>query len=203
MTIKDNVKISKGLPDFLTIESFVGNTPLVKLQRLPGNSTNIILGKLEGNNPAGSVKDRPALSMIKHAEMRGEIKPGDTLIEATSGNTGIALAMAAANAVLDVMLEKDFLASVLKKGTKLKNDLVSLVEKHSTVLESVRGVGLMLGIKSVGPNLELMAAFRENKLLTVVAGENVVRVLHPLNVSEEEISEAVQKIDQTCSQVSS
>ena len=96
MTTKDNVKISKGLPDFLTIESFVGNTPLVKLQRLPGNSTNIILGKLEGNNPAGSVKDRPALSMIKHAEMRGEIKPGDTLIEATSGNTGIALAMAAA-----------------------------------------------------------------------------------------------------------
>jgi len=91
----------------------------------------------------------------------------------------------------------------LKKGTKLKNDLVSLVEKHSTVLESVRGVGLMLGIKSVGPNLELMAAFRENKLLTVVAGENVVRVLPPLNVSEEEISEAVQKIDQTCSQVSS
>ena len=96
MTTKENEKINKGLPDFPTIESFVGNTPLVKLQRLPGNSTNIILGKLEGNNPAGSVKDRPALSMIKHAEMRGEIKPGDTLIEATSGNTGIALAMAAA-----------------------------------------------------------------------------------------------------------
>ena len=96
MTTKENVKINKGLPDFPTIESFVGNTPLVKLQRLPGNSTNIILGKLEGNNPAGSVKDRPALSMIKHAEMRGEIKPGDTLIEAPSGNTGIALAMAAA-----------------------------------------------------------------------------------------------------------
>ena len=96
MTTKENVKINKDLPDFPTIESFVGNTPLVKLQRLPGNSTNIILGKLEGNNPAGSVKDRPALSMIKHAEMRGEIKPGDTLIEATSGNTGIALAMAAA-----------------------------------------------------------------------------------------------------------
>ena len=96
MNTKEDVKISKGLPDFPTIESFVGNTPLVKLQRLPGNSTNIILGKLEGNNPAGSVKDRPALSMIKHAEMRGEIKPGDTLIEATSGNTGIALAMAAA-----------------------------------------------------------------------------------------------------------
>jgi len=85
-----------ALPDFATLESFVGNTPLVRLQRLPGNTTNLVLGKLEGNNPAGSVKDRPALSMIKHAEARGEIKPGDTLIEATSGNTGIALAMAAA-----------------------------------------------------------------------------------------------------------
>ena len=82
--------------NFPTIESFIGNTPLVRLQRLPGNTGNVILAKLEGNNPAGSVKDRPAMSMIQHAEARGEIKPGDTLIEATSGNTGIALAMAAA-----------------------------------------------------------------------------------------------------------
>ncbi len=81
---------------FSTIEQFVGNTPLVQLQRLPGETSNAILVKLEGNNPAGSVKDRPALSMIKYAEERGEIRPGDTLIEATSGNTGIALAMAAA-----------------------------------------------------------------------------------------------------------
>ncbi|NOT68236.1 MAG: cysteine synthase CysM [Methylophilaceae bacterium] len=81
---------------YKTLEDFVGNTPLVRLQRLPGKTSNIILAKLEGNNPAGSVKDRPALSMIKHAEARGDIKPGDTLIEATSGNTGIALAMAAA-----------------------------------------------------------------------------------------------------------
>jgi len=78
------------------LEDFVGNTPLVRLLRVPGKTSNIILAKLEGNNPAGSVKDRPALSMIRHAEARGEIKPGDTLIEATSGNTGIALAMAAA-----------------------------------------------------------------------------------------------------------
>lgn len=85
-----------NMPDFPTLESAVGNTPLVRMQRLPGNTSNIILGKLEGNNPAGSVKDRPALSMIKHAEARGEIKPGDTLVEATSGNTGIALAMVAA-----------------------------------------------------------------------------------------------------------
>ncbi len=81
---------------FQTIESCVGNTPLVALQRLSTGNGNQVLVKLEGNNPAGSVKDRPALSMIRHAEARGEIKPGDTLIEATSGNTGIALAMAAA-----------------------------------------------------------------------------------------------------------
>jgi cysteine synthase B len=82
--------------NFPTIADCVGNTPLVRLQRLPGNTSNTILVKLEGNNPAGSVKDRPALSMITEAERRGQIKPGDTLIEATSGNTGIALAMAAA-----------------------------------------------------------------------------------------------------------
>lgn len=82
--------------NFPTIEEFVGSTPLVRLQRLPGETSNTLLVKLEGNNPAGSVKDRPALSMITEAEKRGELKPGDRLIEATSGNTGIALAMAAA-----------------------------------------------------------------------------------------------------------
>jgi cysteine synthase B len=85
---------------FKTLDDFVGNTPLARLKRIPGadneRRNNVILAKLEGNNPAGSVKDRPALSMIVRAEARGEIKPGDTLIEATSGNTGIALAMAAA-----------------------------------------------------------------------------------------------------------
>jgi len=83
-------------PHYQTVEDFIGNTPLVRLQRLPGRTTNVVLGKLEGNNPAGSVKDRPALSMIREAEARGQIRPGDTLIEATSGNTGIALAMVAA-----------------------------------------------------------------------------------------------------------
>ncbi len=82
--------------DYPTIDQFVGHTPLVKLQRLPGTTTNTILAKLEGNNPAGSVKDRPALSMIHEAETKGSIVPGDVLIEATSGNTGIALAMVAA-----------------------------------------------------------------------------------------------------------
>jgi len=86
-------------PDYPTIEQTIGHTPLVRLQRVPGDANvrrnNLILGKLEGNNPAGSVKDRPAIAMIARAEARGEIRPGDTLIEATSGNTGIALAMAA------------------------------------------------------------------------------------------------------------
>jgi cysteine synthase B len=88
------------MPTYQTLEDAIGRTPLVRLQRVPGAENeargNVILGKLEGNNPAGSVKDRPAISMIRNAEARGEIKPGDTLIEATSGNTGIALAMAAA-----------------------------------------------------------------------------------------------------------
>ena len=82
--------------NYPTIEDTVGRTPLVRLQRIPGQTTNTILGKLEGNNPAGSVKDRPAMNMIREAESRGAISPGTTLIEATSGNTGIALAMAAA-----------------------------------------------------------------------------------------------------------
>ena len=81
---------------FRNMEEFIGNTPLVRLKKLPGGTSNVVLAKLEGNNPAGSVKDRPALSMIFRAEQRGEIRPGDALIEATSGNTGIALAMAAA-----------------------------------------------------------------------------------------------------------
>ena len=92
--------MSADAPRYPTLEDVIGNTPLVRLVRLPGEENerrgNVILGKLEGNNPAGSVKDRPAISMIRRAEERGEIKPGDTLIEATSGNTGIALAMAAA-----------------------------------------------------------------------------------------------------------
>lgn len=84
------------MAEYPTIEAFIGNTPLVRLQRLPGKTSNTILVKLEGNNPAGSVKDRPVMSMIREAQSRGDIEPGDTLIEATSGNTGIALAMVAA-----------------------------------------------------------------------------------------------------------
>ena len=81
---------------YKTLDDLVGDTPLVRLKRLPGKTTNTLLAKLEGDNPAGSVKDRPALSMVLRAEKKGRIKPGDTLIEATSGNTGIALARGAA-----------------------------------------------------------------------------------------------------------
>ena len=98
--LRDNARMASRKQSYPTVEDVIGNTPLVRLARLPGVDNeqrgNVILGKLEGNNPAGSVKDRPAISMIRRAEERGEIKPGDTLIEATSGNTGIALAMAAA-----------------------------------------------------------------------------------------------------------
>jgi len=98
--MRPTLSMSDSAPTYPTIEDVIGATPLVRLVRLPGDDNtargNVILGKLEGNNPAGSVKDRPAISMIRRAEERGEIKPGDTLIEATSGNTGIALAMAAA-----------------------------------------------------------------------------------------------------------
>lgn len=89
---------------FKTIQDYVGNTPLARLKRIPRKTSNTLLVKLEGNNPAGSVKDRPALSMITHAQQRGTIKPGDTLIEATSGNTGIALAMAAATMSYQMIL---------------------------------------------------------------------------------------------------
>jgi cysteine synthase B len=96
----DNAQMASRKIAYPTVEDVIGNTPLVRLVRVPGIENeqrgNVILGKLEGNNPAGSVKDRPAISMIRRAEERGDIKPGDTLIEATSGNTGIALAMAAA-----------------------------------------------------------------------------------------------------------
>ncbi len=100
-----------------TIEHFVGNTPLVKLKRISGATSNVLLAKLEGNNPAGSVKDRPALFMIMRAEARGEIKPGDTLIEATSGNTGIALAMAAAMRGYQIILVMPENQSVERRQT--------------------------------------------------------------------------------------
>jgi len=129
--------------EFQTIESFVGNTPLVRLQRMVDSSSTVLV-KLEGNNPAGSVKDRPALSMIQRAEERGDIKPGDTLIEATSGNTGIALAMAAAIKgykmvlVMPAHMSAERRASMLAYGA----ELVSVTQQEG--MEGARDLALQL-----------------------------------------------------------
>lgn len=140
--------------NFPTIESFVGNTPLVRLQRLPGNTSNTILVKLEGNNPAGSVKDRPALSMIQHAESRGEITPGDTLIEATSGNTGIALAMVAAIKGYKMVLimpdnmSSERRASMLSYGAKL------ILVTQAESMEGARDLALKMQKEGKGKVLD-------------------------------------------------
>lgn len=139
---------------FPTIESFVGNTPLVRLQRLPGDTSNIIMVKLEGNNPAGSVKDRPALSMIQHAEARGDIKPGDTLIEATSGNTGIALAMAAAIKGYQMVLIMPEHMSVERRGVmKAFGAEIVLVTKEQS-MEGARDLALQMQEEGKGTVLD-------------------------------------------------
>ena len=122
------------------------------------------------------------------------------MVPGTHGSTygGNPLAMAAANAVLDIMLEPNFLDSVQEKGDYLKKQLDTLVKSYPKVMESVRGTGLMLGIKCCVPNLDLMTAFRNHKLLTVVAGENVLRILPPLNVEISELDEAIEIIDKVC-----
>ena len=139
---------------FPTIEDFIGNTPLVRLQRIPGDSSNVILVKLEGNNPAGSVKDRPALSMIKHAEERGEIKPGDTLIEATSGNTGIALAMAAAIKGYKMILIMPENMSLERRATMkaFGAELVLVTEEES--MEGARDLALEMQEQGKGKVLD-------------------------------------------------
>ncbi|HEX9811433.1 MAG TPA: cysteine synthase CysM [Burkholderiales bacterium] len=140
-----------------TLESFVGNTPLVQLQRLPGRTSNVVLAKLEGNNPAGSVKDRPALSMIQGAEKRGTIKPGDTLIEATSGNTGIALAMAAATKGYRMILIMPENASAERRATmKAFGAEVVLVSKASG-MEGARDLALQMQSDKKGIVLDQFA----------------------------------------------
>lgn len=141
-----------------TIEETIGNTPLVRLQRLPGAfgdpKGNIILAKLEGNNPAGSVKDRPALSMIKHAEARGQIKPGDTLIEATSGNTGIALAMAAAiRGYKMILIMPDNLSLERRASMKAYGAELILTKAEQGGMEYARD--LALSMQSEGKGLVL------------------------------------------------
>lgn len=148
---------SPSKPDFPTIESFVGNTPLVRLQRLPGNTTNTILVKLEGNNPAGSVKDRPALSMIQHAESRGEIRPGDTLIEATSGNTGIALAMVAAIKGYRMVLIMPDNLSVERRASMLSYGAELILVTEEEGMEGARDLALQMQEEGKGKVLDQFA----------------------------------------------
>ncbi len=145
-------------PDaFPTLDALVGNTPLVRLQRLPGATSNIILGKLEGNNPAGSVKDRPALSMIQQAESRGEIKPGDTLIEATSGNTGIALAMVAAiEGYRLVLIMPENMSAERRAAMRAYGAEIVLVSKQEG-MEGARDLALQLEREGQGRVLDQFA----------------------------------------------
>jgi cysteine synthase B len=158
-----------------TIESQVGNTPLVKLQRLIRNSSNTILGKLEGNNPAGSVKDRPALSMIQQAELRGDIKPGDTLIEATSGNTGIALAMVAAVKgykmilVMPSNMSEERKASMSAYGA----ELISVSETEG--MEGARDLALAMEAKGLGKVLNQFANVDNPNAHYVTTGPEIWR----------------------------
>ena len=142
---------------FPTIADCVGNTPLVRLQRLPGNTSNTLLVKLEGNNPAGSVKDRPALSMISRAELRGDIRPGDTLIEATSGNTGIALAMAAAiKGYRMVLIMPDNMSAERKAAMSAYGAELVLVSKAEG-MEGARDLALRMQAEGRGKVLDQFA----------------------------------------------
>lgn len=130
---------------YRTIESLIGNTPLVRLQRLAGHTTNTLLVKLEGNNPAGSVKDRPAYSMIQQAESRGDIKVGDTLIEATSGNTGIALAMVAAmKGYKMVLIMPDTMSAERRASMRAYGAELILVSKEQGGMEGARDLALQM-----------------------------------------------------------
>lgn len=144
--------------NYPTIEDFVGRTPLVRLQRLVGDTTNTILLKLEGNNPAGSVKDRPALNMIQRAEERGEIKVGDTLIEATSGNTGIALAMAAAiKGYRMVLIMPESMSEERRASMKAYGAELVLVSKEDGGMEGARDLALQMEQEGKGKVLNQFA----------------------------------------------
>ncbi len=142
---------------FPTIESCIGNTPLVRLQRLPGNTSNTILAKLEGNNPAGSVKYRPAISMIKRAEERGVIKPGDTLVEATSGNTGIALAMAAAIRGYPIILIMPANATIERKQAMTAYGAELILVTKEDGMEGARDLALRMQAEGKGIVLDQFA----------------------------------------------
>lgn len=140
-----------------TLESCVGNTPLVRLQRLSRNTRNLMLGKLEGNNPAGSVKDRPAMSMIQHAENRGEIRPGDTLVEATSGNTGIALAMAAAIKGYRMVLIMPSHMSAERRAVMKALGAEIILVSESEGMEGARDMALVMQSEGKGRVLDQFA----------------------------------------------
>jgi len=142
---------------YKTIEDCVGNTPLVRLKRMPGETGNTLLVKLEGNNPAGSVKDRPALSMIDAAQMRGEIKPGDTLIEATSGNTGIALAMAAAMRGYKLILLMPENASVERQQTMRAFGAELQLVSREAGMEGARDLAFAMEKQGIGKVLDQFA----------------------------------------------
>ncbi len=142
---------------YKSIEDCVGNTPLVRLKRMPGNTSNTILVKLEGNNPAGSVKDRPALAMIDAAQARGDIKPGDTLIEATSGNTGIALAMAAAMRGYKLILIMPEHLSIERRQTmRAFGAELQLVTKEAG-MEGARDLAISMEKQGIGKILDQFA----------------------------------------------
>ncbi len=140
-----------------TIAECVGNTPLVRLQRLPGETSNTLLVKLEGNNPAGSVKDRPALSMITRAELRGDIQPGDTLIEATSGNTGIALAMAAAIKGYQMILIMPDNSSAERKAAMTAYGAELILVSKEEGMEGARDLALAMQAAGRGKVLDQFA----------------------------------------------
>ena len=143
-----------NINDYKTLANYVGNTPLVRLQKLGANSSNTLLVKLEGNNPAGSVKDRPALNMITQAQLRGEIKPGDTLIEATSGNTGIALAMAAAvMGYRMVLIMPDNMTEERRDAMRAYGaELISVTQEQS--MEGARDLALAMQSEGKGKVLD-------------------------------------------------
>ena len=142
---------------YQTIDNLIGNTPLVRLQRLPGDTSNVILAKLEGNNPAGSVKDRPALNMIVQAELRGEIQPGDVLIEATSGNTGIALAMVCAikGYQLTLIMPDNMSAERKASMTAYGAELILVTEQEG--MEGARDLAIRLQQEGKGRVLDQFA----------------------------------------------
>ncbi len=145
------------MSEYKSIEDTVGNTPLVRLKRMPGLTSNIVLVKLEGNNPAGSVKDRPALSMIDAAQARGEIQPGDTLIEATSGNTGIALAMAAAMRGYRLILIMPENASIERQQTMRAFGAELQLVSREAGMEGARDLALAMEKQGIGRILDQFA----------------------------------------------